>query len=228
MYSDEYFDQLAACDNDSEVLRQFMRLASLDLDDGSLRRLLGNNQFNLRTLLATSFKCLENEQILGERGATFLKLLNILILRFQKTKLQNRDIIASISELYDYLIMTMSCLSDEQVLLLLLDSKNHLIRECKISGGISNKINIHPRTIIQKAVEHKASAFIVVHNHPSGDPSPSSVDRDISIDLHQICLKLDIEFHDHVIVGREKVTSMRAIGVFDYSIPRNSYFTAKV
>jgi DNA repair protein RadC len=216
MYSDEYFDHLAACDNDSEVLRQFMRLAYLDLDERSLKRLLGCNQFNLRKLLATSFKSLENEEILGERGATFLKLLNILILRFQKTRILNRDVIANIHELYNYLMMTMSCMADEQIIILLLDSKNQLIRECKISGGVSNHIIIHPRKIIQKVVEHNASAFIIVHNHPSGDPHPSDGDLEVSTEIHQICKKLDIQFHDHVIVGREKVTSMRAIGVFDY------------
>lgn len=216
MYSDEYFDQLATCDNDSEVLRQFLRLANLNLDDGSLIRLLGTNQFNLRLLLAKSFACLENEQILGERGATFLKLLNVLILRFQKAKLYDRDLIANSFELYDYLMMMMSCLSEEQVLLILLDTKNRLIRECKVASGIANQVLVHPRTIIQKVVENKASAFVVVHNHPSGDSAPSQVDIDISIELHQICRKLDIEFHDHVIVGRERVTSMRATGVFNY------------
>jgi len=216
MYSDEYFDHLAACDNDSDVFRQFMRLAYLDLDEGSLTRLLGTNQFNLRTLLATNFKNLENEKILGERGATFLKLLNILILQFQKTKLHNRDVIANIYQLYNYLILAMSSLAEEQILIILLDAKNQLIRECKVSRGVSNQVFIHPRKIIQKVIEHNASAFIVVHNHPSGDPRPSERDRKFSIELHQICLKLDIQFHDHVIVGQDKVTSMRATGVFNY------------
>jgi DNA repair protein RadC len=218
MYSDEYFDHLAACDNDAEVFRQFMRLAYLDFDEGSLTRILGSNQFNLRTLLATSFKSLENETILGERGATFLKLLNILILRFQKTKLHNKNIITNIYEVYNYLIMTMSCMSEENIIILLLDAKNQLIRECKVSGGVPNQVFIHPRKIIQKVVEYNASSFIVVHNHPSGDPRPSEIDRKFSIELHQICLKLDIEFHDHVIVGKENITSMRASGIFDYRV----------
>lgn len=224
MYSDEYFDQLAACDNDSEVLRQLMRLASLELDDLSLTRLLGTDRFSLRTLLATSFTCLENEEILGARGATFLKLLNIIILRYQKTKLRNKDIISDTADLYNYLIMKMSCLLDEQLILLLLDSKNYLIRELKIANGISNEVSIHPRTILQKVVEYKASAFIIVHNHPSGITSPSTIDINFTLDLNKICKKLDIAFHDHIVVGKEHVISMRSSGIFDYTYSKQLAF----
>lgn len=216
MYSDEYFDHLAACDNDSEVLRQLMRLASLELDDLSLTRLIGTDRFSLRTLLATSFTCLENEELLGARGATFLKLLNIIILRYQKAKLHNKDVISDTSDLYNYLIMKMSSLLDEQLLLLLLDSKNYLLREHKIASGISNEIAVHPRAILQKVVEYKASAFIIVHNHPSGVTKPSMTDINFTIELNQICKKLDIAFHDHIIVGKEHVISMRSSGIFEH------------
>jgi DNA repair protein RadC len=193
-----------------------MRLASLELDDLSLTRLIGTDRFSLRTLLATSFACLENEEILGAKGATFLKLLNVIILRYQKTKLHNKSVISDTADLYNYLIMKMSSLLDEQLLLLLLDSKNYLLREHKIATGISNEIAVHPRAILQKVVEYKASAFIIVHNHPSGMTTPSTKDINFTIELSNICEKLDIAFHDHIIVGKENVISMRSSGLFKH------------
>ncbi len=123
MSSDAYFDHLAACDNDPEVLRQFVRLAYLFLDEESLTRLHGSNQFNFRTLIATDFKSLENERILGARGATFLNLLNILMLRCKNTRLRIRDLIASIYGLYNYVVMVLSSLAEEHIIILLVDAK---------------------------------------------------------------------------------------------------------
>lgn len=214
MYTEEYFDQLAICDNDCEVLGQLMRVAGLEFDERMFMSRDGALGFNLRALLAANFSSLQQDELFGERGATFLKLLHVIILKYQRTKLVNRDIISNISDLYHYLALKMSCLEEEHVIIFLMDSKNQLICEQKIAGGTSNKVVVYPGQIIKKAVEKSATAFIVVHNHPSGNPEPSELDIFMSLELESICKKLEITFHDHIIVGRDTVTSMRARGMF--------------
>lgn len=226
MYSQEYFDQLATVDDESEVLSQFLRLAGLNLDAAELTRMIGCDRFNLRTLLAKNFSTLEQEQILGGKGAVFLKLLHILILQFHKNKIQNREVISSYSELYSYLTIKMSTLPEEQVILLVLDSGNQLLCEVKIASGMPNCVFVHPGQIIKKLIERNASAFILVHNHPSGSTRPSSEDIDNTRELDIICKKLSITFHDHLIVGGDKVISMRSSGFFDEKHRRNSSSTA--
>lgn len=215
MYSQEYFDQLATLDNDTEALTHFMRLAGLNLEEAELTRMIGSDQFNLRDLLAKSFSSLERDRVLGDKGATLLKLLNILILQFLKAKIRERDVISNLSDLHHYLTMKMSSLHQEQVILLVLDSRNQLICECKLASGLPNYVVIHPGQVIKKLVEHDASAFILVHNHPSGSTKPSQLDIEQTLELDLLCSRISVTFHDHVIVGCDQVFSMRAGGFFD-------------
>lgn len=212
MYTNEYFDEIASFDNDPEVLADFMRLAGLPINVPELISLAGSCHFSLRTLLATNFTALEQQAELGQRGAALLKFLQVLILRFQRSKLANRDVISNITDLYHYLTMRLSALSEEQVILLLLDAKNQLISDAKLAAGTSNKVVVYPSQIIRRALEKNASAVIIVHNHPSGDTTPSEDDIETSIELDLLCNRLNITFHDHIIVGRDSVVSLRSSG----------------
>lgn len=215
MFSEEYFDQMVLCDNDSDVLAQLMTHAGISVSSQNLMRVGGDVRFNLRTLLAESFSSLERETVLGKRGATVLKLLHVLILKYQREKLHARDIISNILDLNQYLTLKLSCLRDEHIFLLLLDAKNQLISEHKIASGTPNKVIFYPGVIIRTAIEGSASAIIVVHNHPSGDPEPSQLDITMSLELQHVCTKLEITMHDHIIVGCDRVLSMRARGFLD-------------
>lgn len=212
MYSADYFDHLAACNNEIEVLASLMRLAGLDISEQLLNTLSGPNGFDLRTVLARNFTLLERENVLGEKGAKFLKFLHVLILQYQRAKLSQRDLISDIHNLNQYLKLRMGPLLDEVVIALLLDSTNHLICESVIATGTSNRVNISPRQIIKHAIEKSASAIIIVHNHPGGSPQPSKDDILMTKELIRICSPLEITFHDHIIIGHDNAVSMRERG----------------
>lgn len=213
-YSDEHFEHLASCQSDSELLIQFMRLAGLtEKEIGRISLRLGK-KMNLRKILGSHYGVLARDLGLGERVAFMLKMLNTLIVRYQKTKLENRNVISDTTDLYNYLALRLSNMSEEHIILLLLDARNHLISEHDISTGIANHVALYPGLIMKKALELGASAFIVVHNHPSGNTSPSPQDIESTVQLHDIASRLNITFHDHLIVGRDEILSLRSKGVF--------------
>lgn len=224
MYTDQYFEHLSACDNDFEVLTQFMRLALPDFDEERLMEIIKTNSFDLAMLLSANFSSLQGDNCLGTKGAMFLKFLKIIISRYHKTKLRNKNILANIADVNEFLSVKMSSVQEEYILLLLLDSRNFLINEEVLSLGTCNQVYVHPQLIIKKVIEKNASAFIIAHNHPSGDPSPSPSDIEFSRFLYNICITLSINFHDHIIVGQNKITSMRASGLIG---PRKTYRSIK-
>jgi len=212
--TDSYFDHLCICDNDFEVLAELAAMALPSLDRTEFVRSLEANSSNLPALLSSSFTSLRSNNHIGERGAVFFKYIHILLQRIFKAQIRDRDIINSMSDLNRYLLAKMPSLSQEQLLIFLLDSKNHLIREEIIGHGITNRVFFHPQTIIKKILDVSASAFILVHNHTSGDPQPSPDDIAETLELVAICKKLSIYFHDHIIVGKDRVISMRGSGIF--------------
>jgi DNA repair protein RadC len=94
-------------------------------------------------------------------------------------------------------------LAKESLRVVLLDTKYHLLRVCEVSLGSLNESVAHPREVFQPAILYSAYAFILVHNHPSGDPSPSEADRRLTIRLNEISRLLQITLFDHIIIGTE-------------------------
>lgn len=102
---------------------------------------------------------------------------------------------------YRYLAAEMQCLAHESVRVLLLNSRLHLQRDEELFRGTVNETVAHPREILQAAIVHKAYAFAVVHNHPSGDPAPSEADKRLTRRLREGAEVLGLQFVDHVIIG---------------------------
>lgn len=103
-------------------------------------------------------------------------------------------------ELRRYLIASMGSLADETLRVLFLDSSRRLIADERLQNGSLSQVAVHPRTIFRRALEHNAAGLILVHNHPSGDPTPSEDDILVTRRLDQIARSLDIEIVDHIIV----------------------------
>ncbi|MCW0220404.1 MAG: JAB domain-containing protein, partial [Prosthecobacter sp.] len=103
--------------------------------------------------------------------------------------------------IYRYLAAEMQCLAHESVRVLLVNTRMHLQRDEEIFRGSLNESVAHPREILQMAIVHKAFGFAVVHNHPSGDPSPSDADRRLTKRLREGAEVLGLNFLDHVIIG---------------------------
>jgi DNA repair protein RadC len=158
------------------------------------------------------------ERILEVEGATesvaaHLKILEAAALRLAKTRLLGRPALASWTALIDYCAAAMARSPKEEFRVLYLDRKNVLIADEVQSSGTVDHTPVYPREIVKRALEHGASAIILVHNHPSGDPTPSRADIAMTRDVAEAAKALAIVVHDHVIVGRSGHASFKALGL---------------
>lgn len=112
-------------------------------------------------------------------------------------------------QVYDYLIGDLLYEQDENVIVLLLDCKYKLIRRCNIGRGTLTRVIVHPRSILRPAIVHNAAAFILVHNHPSGDPTPSKMDHELTKSVSEAAQMVGIPMIDHVVLGAESTMRRR-------------------
>ena len=121
--------------------------------------------------------------------------------------------ISSWTALLDYVRVAMAGETREQFRVIFLDKKNQLIADEVMNRGTVDHAPVYPREIMRRALELAASAVILVHNHPSGDPAPSAADVDMTRQVVEAGRPLRIAVHDHLVVGREGVASFKALGL---------------
>jgi DNA repair protein RadC len=158
------------------------------------------------------------ERILEVEGASEgvaaqLKIVEAAALRLSRTRLLGRPALASWNALIDYCAAAMARAQKEEFRVLFLDRKNVLIADEVQSSGTIDHTPVYPREIVKRALELGASAIILVHNHPSGDPTPSRPDIEMTRDVTAAAKALRIAVHDHVIVGRSGHVSFKALGL---------------
>lgn len=124
-----------------------------------------------------------------------------------------QDRFTSPEQIHQHYVHRLKGLRKEQFHILLLDSKNRILRELLISEGSLTQSIVHPREVFTQAVRDSAAAVILVHNHPSGDPTPSREDREITRRLKEAGDLLGIRVLDHVIIGSDSFTSLSALGL---------------
>jgi DNA repair protein RadC len=127
--------------------------------------------------------------------------------------LEDRPVIGSASALMDYLSVTMRHEAIESTRVLFLDRKNALIKDEILHRGTVDHTPLYPREVLRRVIETGASAIILVHNHPSGDPSPSTADIAMTKELIAALGTIGGVLHDHVIVGRNREISFRKSGL---------------
>lgn len=175
-----------------ELLKQFGTLSGvLNADPLALKRIKG----------------------VGETSAAALKAVHLAARRMARSEIAEKPVLSSWQALLDYLAIDMAHLTIERVRVLYLDTKNRLIEDHHASEGSIDEASIHPREVIRRAMELGASALILVHNHPSGNPEPSRADIQITHKIAEAGRLLGVTVHDHVIIGREGHLSMRAKGL---------------
>lgn len=133
--------------------------------------------------------------------------------RLAKNKLAKGNAIECPSAAFIYLQVLMSRYEREIFGSLFLDTKNRVISFDEIFHGTINVANIHPREVVKRALVLNAAAVILVHNHPSGDPSPSDADKKITIELREALKLIDVAVIDHIVVGTSMCVSMRELGL---------------
>ena len=150
---------------------------------------------------------------IGEASAAALKSVALAARRMARAEVRNRPVLGSWQALIDYLTIDMAHLTVERVRVLYLDTRNHLILDHHVGDGSIDEAAIHPREVIRKAMDIGATALIIVHNHPSGDPSPSPADIQITRRIAEAGRLMGVTVHDHVIVGRNDHVSLRSKGL---------------
>lgn len=147
----------------------------------------------------------------GDKVVFELKLIQAASVRMARNTVMSKPALTSWSALIEYCTAAMAYDDREQFRLLLLDRKNLLIADEVQQRGTVDHTPVYPREIIKRALELSASAIILVHNHPSGDPTPSQTDIDMTRQIVEAAAKLNITVHDHIIIGRSGHTSFRAL-----------------
>ena len=146
----------------------------------------------------------------GEAITTELKLVRAAALRLMKGQIINRPLLSSWNAILEYCRASMAFQDKEQFRILFLDKKNQLIADEVQQEGTVDHTPVYTREVMKRALELSASAIILAHNHPSGDPTPSFADIDMTQKIIEAGQKLGITVHDHVIIGRQGHTSLRA------------------
>jgi DNA repair protein RadC len=157
----------------------------------------------------------ELAQVAGvkDAGVAALKTVQAAALRLMRSELRDRDAIGTWDQLMAYLNARLSREPTEQFRVLYLNNRNHLLEDALLGLGTVNHTPVYPREVVKRALDLHATAIILVHNHPSGDPTPSRADIDMTREVRAAASALGIVLHDHVIIGNGQWVSLRKEGL---------------
>jgi DNA repair protein RadC len=150
---------------------------------------------------------------IGENVVTQFKIIEAAALRLSKTKLIGKPALSSWQALLDYCKAAMARAVREEFRVLFLDRKNVLIADEVQGTGTIDHTPVYPREIVKRALELNASSLILVHNHPSGDPTPSRADIEMTREIAAAAKPLGIAVHDHLVIGRSGHASFKSLGL---------------
>jgi DNA repair protein RadC len=148
---------------------------------------------------------------LGESAIIEIKLIAATASRVAKGKLKQRTVLSSWATVIDYCRTSMAFADKEQFRILFLDKRNQLIADEVQQVGTVDHTPVYPREVVKRALELSATAIIMVHNHPSGDPTPSQADIQMTKSIIDISSPLGISVHDHIIVGKNGHASLKGL-----------------
>jgi DNA repair protein RadC len=207
---------------DYELLELFLFRSIPQRDVKPLGKALLARFGSLGAALAASEEALRQVTALDSRGralrigpetALDLKLLHETALRVSRESVVGRPVISSWSALLSYVRVALAHEAREQFRVLFLDKKNQLILDETMNRGTVDHAPVYPREIMRRALELSSSAVILVHNHPSGDPTPSPADIDMTRQVIEAGKSLSVAVHDHLVVGRSGVASFKSLGL---------------
>ena len=198
--------------HDYELLEYLLALTIPRVDTKPLAKRLLHDFGGIGPLLSASAGALRSEGLTDPTIAA-LKIAEATALRLLEARVEDQPVLSSWDALGEYLHAAMAHRRTEEVRILFLNAKNVLIANEALWQGSVDEASVHVREVIARAIALGATALIIVHNHPSGDPSPSQQDIRLTRDLVDAGRHMKITIHDHVIVGAQGRTSMRAMGL---------------
>jgi DNA repair protein RadC len=198
---------------DHELVEYLLGLALPRRDTKPLAKKLIHEFGGFGGLLTADGPAIARIGEVSEGAAAAIKIAQAAALRLLEVPISRRPVLGSWQALLDYLHADMAHQPIERVRVLYLNSKNMLIRNEPVSEGSVDEAAIYIREVIRRALELQAVALIIVHNHPSGDPTPSQQDIRLTRTLIDAGRPLNIAVHDHLIIGSSGHQSLRALGL---------------
>jgi DNA repair protein RadC len=162
-------------------------------------------------VLAAPRERLEEVPGVGEAVIASLKIVHAAATRMRRVEARQRTVLSSWSSVLDYCRAAMAFGAREQLRVLFLDKRNHLIADELQQEGTVDHTPVYPREVVKRALELSATAVVLVHNHPSGDPTPSQADIRMTQMIVEVAKPLGIEVHDHIVVGKDGHASLKAL-----------------
>lgn len=198
---------------DHELIEYLLALAIPRRDTKPLAKRLLSEFGGLSALLTADAEAIGRSGGLGETAVAALKIVHAAALRLLSEPIRNQPILGSWQALLDYLRADLAALTVERVRVLHLNSRNMLIRDELMAEGSIDQAVVHVREVIRRAMDFGSAAIILVHNHPSGDPTPSRADIQLTKQIAEAGRLLGIVVHDHIIIGANGHSSLRAAGL---------------
>ncbi len=198
---------------DYELLELFLFRTVPRIDTKPLAKALLDKFGTLAGVLGAPVQRIAEVRGAGPAVAQDLKVVQALLERASKAEFKQRTVISSWSALVNYCRMAMAHEPREQFRVLFLDAKNQLIADEVMNEGTVDHAPVYPREIARRALEHAAASVILVHNHPSGDPKPSTADIAITRDIVAAASAVSVRVHDHLVIGRNGAESFKSLGL---------------
>ena len=198
---------------DHELLEMVLFLALPRRDTKAIARALLGQFGSFSGAISASMRDLAAIDGMGEAAAAALKTVQAAALRLARAEITDKPVLTNWDALMAYLTAVMAREKVEQFRILFLDSRNRLLADEAQSRGTVNHTPVYPREVVRRALELHATAVILAHNHPSGDPSPSREDIDMTRQIIDAAKALSISVHDHVIIGNGRWLSFRQEGL---------------
>lgn len=202
----------AAAMPDYELLELVLFRAIPRQDVKPLARRLLDTFGDFNRVLSAPAQRLTKVQGVGDAVVQELKIVEAAAHRLARAKVMHRAVLSSWEQLLDYCRTSMAHRETEQFRVLYLDRKNVLVADEEQARGTVDHVPVYPREVVKRALELNASALILVHNHPSGDPTPSEADIAVTGQIQDAAKVMGIVLHDHLIIGKSCELSFRSEG----------------
>ncbi len=209
---DRFIDGGAAAMPDYELLELVLFRAIPRQDVKPLARALLDVFGDFNRVLSAPPARLRDVKGVGDAVVLELKIVEAAAHRLARARIMERPVIAGWDAVLDYCHTTMAHRETEQFRILFLDRKNVLIADEEQARGTVDHVPVYPREVVKRALELNASALILVHNHPSGDPTPSESDILMTNQINDAADALGLTLHDHLIIGKSRELSFRSSG----------------